>query len=121
MAKESFIINRLKSIGFAFRGLVVLVKTEASIPLQLIIALIVTAGGFYFKISRAEWIIQVTMIGLVMSIEGLNTAIESMADFIHPEHHRHIGRIKDIAAGAVLVAAIVAVITGLLIYLPKMV
>ena len=121
MAKEPFIINRLKSIGFAFRGLVLLLKTEASIQLQFIIAIVVTAGGFYFNISRTEWLIQIAMIGLVISIEGLNTAIESMADFIHPEQHQQIGKIKDMAAGAVLIAAILAVITGVLIYIPKMV
>ena len=121
MAKDPFLINRLKSVGFAFKGMVLLFRTEASIQLQLIIALVVTAGGFYFNISRTEWIIQIAVIGLVISMEGLNTAIESMADFIHPEHHQKIGRIKDIAAGAVFIAAIIAVTIGLLIYLPKMV
>ena len=120
MPKEPFIINRLKSVGFAFKGMVLLLKTEASIQLQFLIALAITFAGFYFQISTAEWVIQIAMIGLVMSIEGLNTAIESMADFIHPEHHHKIGRLKDIAAGAVLIASITAVIIGGIIYLPKM-
>ena len=55
-----------------------------------------------------------------MSIEGINTAIEAIADFIHPEKHEKIGFIKDIAAGAVFIASIAAVIAGLIIYLPKM-
>lgn len=120
MSKDSFIINRLKSIGFAFKGMMTLLRTEASIQLQFLIALFVTAAGFYFNISKFEWMIQIAMIGLIMSIEGLNTAIESVADFIHPEHHRKIGRLKDIAAGAVFIAAITAVIVGLLIYIPKL-
>ena len=117
--KESFLINRLKSVGYAFKGLLTLVKTESSIQIQVFITVVVTIAGFYFKISKAEWILQITMIGLVMSIEGINTAIEYLADFIHPEQHKKIGLIKDIAAGAVFIASIIAVIVGLIIYIPK--
>lgn len=117
--KESFLINRLKSIGFAFKGALFLIKTEASIKIQFIIALLVTAFGFYFNISKTEWIVQFLAIGLVISIEGINTAIEKMADFIHPENHKKIGVIKDIAAGAVILASIFAIIIGLIIYIPK--
>jgi diacylglycerol kinase (ATP) len=63
--------------------------------------------------------IQVLAIGIVMSIEGLNTAIEEIADFIHPEQHNKIGFIKDIAAGAVFIASVSAIIAGLIIYIPK--
>ena len=62
---------------------------------------------------------QTAMIGLVMSIEGVNTAVEYIADFIHPDHHPKIGLIKDISAGAVFIASIVAVIVAGIIYLPK--
>jgi diacylglycerol kinase (ATP) len=54
-----------------------------------------------------------------MSLEGLNTALEQMADFVHPDQHQQIGRIKDMAAGAVFIAAVTAVIVGLFIYIPK--
>ncbi|MBC2846249.1 diacylglycerol kinase [Winogradskyella flava] len=117
--KEPFIINRLKSVGYAFKGMLILVKTESSIKIQVFIAVVVTIAGFYFDISATEWIAQVAMIGLVMSIEGINTAIEYIADFIHPEHHPKIGLIKDISAGAVFIASIVAVIIAAIIYLPK--
>jgi len=117
--KESFLINRLKSIRYAFRGALLLLKTEASIQIQFVIAALVTFAGIYFKISATEWIVQILVIGLVMSLEGLNTAIEKMADFIHPEHHNKIGFIKDISAGAVFLAAVLAVIVGLFIYIPK--
>ncbi|BAO76973.1 diacylglycerol kinase [Winogradskyella sp. PG-2] len=63
--------------------------------------------------------VQFAMIGLVMSIEGLNTAVEYIADFIHPEYHKKIGLIKDVAAGAVFIASVVAVIIAGIIYLPK--
>lgn len=117
--KESFFKNRLKSVGFAFKGLIILVQTENSIKLQLGIAILVTLAGVYFDISKTEWLFQIAMIGLVMSIEGLNTAVEHLADFIHPEHDQKIGLIKDVAAGAVFIASIMAVITAIVIYFPK--
>lgn len=117
-SKESFIINRIKSVGYAFKGFFILVRSERSIQLQLIITLVVSIAGFYFNISKTEWLIQIGMIGLVMSVEGVNTAIEYIADFIHPDHHSKIGRIKDVAAGAVLTASIAAIIIGFIIYIP---
>ena len=117
--KEPFIINRIKSIGYAFKGMLLLIKTEASIKIQVFIAIVMTFAGFYFEISKTEWIAQLGMIGLVMSIEAMNTAIEYIADFIHPEYHKKIGFIKDIAAGAVFIASIIAVIIAGIIYIPK--
>lgn len=117
--KEPFIINRIKSIGFAFKGAFLLIRTESSIQVQFTLAILITIAGFYFDISSTEWILQTFAIGLVMSVEGLNTGIEKIADFIHPDHHSKIGFIKDIAAGAVFMAATAGIITGLIIYLPK--
>ncbi|MBU3822962.1 diacylglycerol kinase family protein [Flavobacteriaceae bacterium XHP0103] len=117
--RESFLENRMKSVGYAFKGALLLIKTESSIKIQLAIAILVTIAGFFFKISNTEWILQFLAIGLVISIEGLNTAVEEIANFIHPEHHKKIGLIKDIAAGAVFIASVFAVIAGLFIYLPK--
>ncbi len=117
--KDSFLVNRLKSVGYAFKGAIYLFKTEASIKIQFVIAVLVTIAGFYFNISAAEWMIQILCIGLVISIEGVNTTIEYLADFIHPEHHHKIGRIKDIAAGAVFIASIAATIIAMIIYVPK--
>ena len=117
--KESFLVNRLKSIGYAYKGAFILFKTEASIKIQFTIALLVTIAGFYFKISTYEWMIQILAVGLVICAEGMNTAIEEIANFIHPERHKKIGLIKDIAAGAVFIASIFASILGWLIYYPK--
>ncbi len=86
---------------------------------QFSIAVVMTIAGFYFTITKTEWLFQILSIGLVMSIEGLNTAIEKVADFIHPNYHERIGFIKDIAAGAVLFAAFTAITIGLIIYIPK--
>jgi diacylglycerol kinase (ATP) len=117
--KESFIVNRLKSVKYAFLGMWRLIQTEASIQIQLVIAIIVTIAGFYYSISNTEWIMQCFAIGMVMSVEGLNTAVEEIANFIHPNHHPKIGIIKDVAAGAVFIASIAASIVGLIIYIPK--
>ena len=117
--KEHLFINRMKSIRYAFKGAYLLIKTEISIKLQFIIAIIVTIAGFYYKISLTEWVVQFLAIGMVMSIEAVNTAIEEIANFIHPEFHVRIGLIKDISAGAVFIASVFASIVGLIIYIPK--
>ncbi|MCB0461436.1 MAG: diacylglycerol kinase family protein [Flavobacteriaceae bacterium] len=117
--KESFFVNRIKSIGYAFKGAYYLIATEASIKVQFAIGIIITIAGFYFELSTTEWMIQILVIALIMAFEGLNTAIEEIANFIHPEYHKKIGLIKDISAGAVFIFAIAAIIIGLIIYLPK--
>ena len=119
MPKESFLVNRIKSVGYAFKGLFLLLRTEASIKVQLGIAIVMTFLGFYLDISITEWIFQCFAIGLVMGIEGMNTAIEKLSDFVQPEYDEKIGLIKDISAGAVMLVSIVATIVGCLIYLPK--
>ncbi len=116
---NSFFSGRFKSVGFAIKGAIKLISTEHSVMVQSSLAVIMTVAGFYFKIDHYEWIMQVFAMGLVLSIEGLNTAVEKIADFIHPEFHNRIGFIKDIAAGAVFFAALTAVIIGCLIYIPK--
>lgn len=117
--KDSFLINRLKSVKYAFKGAVLLIKTEASIQVQIFISIFMTFLGFYFQINTTEWLIQVLAIGMVIGIESVNTALEKTADFVHPEFHEKIGFIKDIAAGAVFIVSIIAVICGAIIYIPK--
>jgi diacylglycerol kinase (ATP) len=116
---NTFFTGRLKSLVFAFKGAVKLMTTEHSIMVQSFLAVLMIFAGFYFQISHEEWLFQTLAIGLVISIEGLNTAVEKVADFIHPEFHQKIGFIKDIAAGAVFFAAMTAMAIGLMIYLPK--
>ena len=116
---NSFFTGRLKSIGFALKGAYKLITTEHSIMIQFSIAILLVIAGFYFHISREEWMMQTLAFGLVLGIESLNTAVEKIADFIHPEFHKRIGFIKDIAAGAVMFAATAAIVIGLLIYVPK--
>lgn len=115
---HSFFTGRLKSLKFAILGAYKLVSTEHSIMVQFSLGIIVTIAGFYFEISKTEWLFQTLAVGFVLSIEGLNTAVEKIADFIHPEFHTRIGFIKDIAAGAVFFAAITALLIGAIIYVP---
>ena len=117
--KEGFLKNRLRSVGFAFRGAFLLIRTESSIQIQLFIAAVVTITGFYFEISKMEWIAQFLAVGAVMGIEGLNTAIEKLCDYVQPNFDKKIGLIKDISAGAVMLVSIAAVAVGLIIYLPR--
>ncbi len=115
----TFFTGRLKSVVFAVKGAYKLLTTEHSIMAQTIMAVGIILVGFYFEISATEWMFQIFTIGLVLSIEGLNTAVEKIADFIHPEYHERIGFIKDVAAGAVFFAAISSIAILLIIYIPK--
>lgn len=118
---NTFVTGRLKSMTYAFNGAVKLISTEHSIMVQFSLGIIMTIAGFYFNISQTEWLCQTLAIGLVLSVEGLNTAVEKIADFIHPDYHQRIGFIKDIAAGAVFFSAMTAIAIGLIIYIPKFV
>lgn len=119
MPKDSFLVNRIKSVGFALRGALLLIRTEASIKVQVFIAIVMTAAGFYFEISKTEWMLQIITIAVIMGTEGLNTAIEKISDFVQPEFDKKIGFIKDVSAGAVMIVSLAATIIGCIIYLPK--
>lgn len=114
----SLFTGRVKSIGFAAKGAFKLITTEHSVMVQMSIVLLLIFCGFYFSITKTEWLFQTLSMGIVLSIEGLNTAVEKIADFIHPNYHKRIGFIKDIAAGAVFFAALTAVVIGCIIYVP---
>jgi diacylglycerol kinase (ATP) len=114
----AFIKGRLKGCVYAFNGAMRLIGREHSIQVQITLAIVVTVLGFVFDISRTEWILQLIAVALVLTSEGLNSAIEALADFIHPDYHLKIGHIKDIAAGAVFFAAVIATIIGVIIYWP---
>jgi diacylglycerol kinase (ATP) len=86
---------------------------------QFTLAILLIFAGFFFEINKTEWLFQTIAIGLVISIEGLNTAVEKVADFIHPNFNDKIGFIKDIAAGAVFFAAMTGITIVFIIYLPK--
>jgi len=116
---DSFLKGRLRSLRFALRGAWLLIITEHSIMMQISIGVLVTILGFFVHLSSTEWIFQFLAIGIVLVAESLNTAIEKLCDFIHPDYHKKIGFVKDISAGAAAFAAIIAILIGFLIYIPK--
>lgn len=115
---NAFLSGRIKSVGYAWKGAIKLITTEHSIMVQFSLGILMSVAGFYFNISKTEWLFQTLAIGLVLSIEGINTAVEKLADFVHPDYHEKIGFIKDISAGAVMFAAIIAILIGIIIYAP---
>jgi len=118
---DGFIKGRLRSITFALKGMWLLITTEDSIKAQLFFGLLATCLGFYFNISMNEWMIQCVLIGMILVAEALNTAVEKIADFIHPDYHKKIGFIKDIAAGGPAFAALTSLIVAGIIYIPKII
>lgn len=106
-------------MGFALQGAIKLLTTEHSVMVQSSVGVLLIIAGVYFDITMTEWLCQTLVIGLVISVEGLNTAVEKIADFIHPNYHEKIGFIKDIAAGSVFFAAMTAIAIVLMIYVPK--
>ncbi len=115
---KDFFVGRVKSLKYALKGMFILLRTEHSIISQSSIGILFMILGFYFGISRFEWIIQIFLLGLVLTAESLNTAIEKVCDFIHPDFHEKIGFIKDIAAGAVSFAVFTTMIIACIIYYP---
>jgi len=116
---DSFFKGRIRSLKFAFKGAFLLLTTEHSIMVQFSLGILVTILGFVMDISATEWMFQLIAVGMVLVAESLNTGIEKLCDFVHIEYHERIGFIKDISAGAATFAAIIALIVGLIIYIPK--
>lgn len=116
----SFIIERLKSFAPAFKGLFWFFRNEKNARVHLLAIVVVVAAGFYFDIEKTEWLVIVLTIGIVVTAEALNTAIEKWVDLVSPERSEKAGRIKDIAAGAVLFAALAAICIAGIIFLPKL-
>lgn len=100
------------------KGTYLLITTEHSVITQFSLAVFFVIAGFLFEITKSEWLFQIMAIGILLSIEGLNTAVEKACDFIHPDYHKQDGFIKDIAAGAVTFAALSALTVILIIYFP---
>ncbi|MFZ3012015.1 MAG: diacylglycerol kinase family protein [Minisyncoccia bacterium] len=103
----------------AFRGMYIVWKTTRLISVHVISAVAVIIAGFYFNVSDLEWVVLVFAIGLVIISEVFNTAIEIDIDLTSPEYHPYAKDTKDVAAAAVLLSVFVAVIAGLIVFLPK--
>lgn len=110
-----------KSFGFAWKGIVAVFSTEANMKIHGVVSIFVLILGFLLNITSVEWIAVLMCIALVFSAEMFNTAFETLVDKVSPEHHPLAGKTKDLAAGAVLISAIISVVIGIIIFLPKII
>jgi diacylglycerol kinase (ATP) len=108
------------SFRHAFAGLWHALSTQRNTRIHLVIAVAVVALGLWLGLSFSEWAVLVLTIGFVLVSEMLNTVAESLVDLITPDYHPHAKIVKDVAAGAVLLGAIIAVLVGLLILGPPL-
>ena len=112
--------KRIQSFGYAGRGVWLAISTEANMKIHLAVAVLVVMAGFFFQISATEWMACLLCFGLVFTTEMINTAIENVVDLASPNRHELARNAKDVAAGAVLISAIISAIVGLLIFIPKL-
>lgn len=113
--------KRLRSFGYAFNGIRLLITKEHNAWIHCFAAVCVVLAGFLMDISKMEWIACVIVIGAVLATEAVNSAVEALADFVSPEYSEAIKRTKDLAAGAVLLMAMAAAVVGGIIFFPKLI
>lgn len=116
---KSYFQSRLKSLSYAWKGIVRLFNTEPNAKIHLFAALAAIALGLFLGINLTEWVLLAIVIIMVIMAELFNTALEELADVVSPERNEKIKMAKDYAAGAVFFAAILAVIAGAAIFLPR--
>ena len=108
------------SFYFAISGIVQCCRTEKNFQLQACIAITVIFGGWVFNIASIDWVALLLCCAMVLCLEMVNAAIEKLADVVHLSFHPGIKNVKDIAAGAVLIASVISIIIALIIFIPKM-
>jgi diacylglycerol kinase len=108
-----------QSFRYAVQGLRVLLSTQRNARIHLMLSLGVIALGSWFRLTYTEWALLALAMGLVWVAEGLNTALELLTDLVSPEPHPLAGKAKDVAAGAVLLAAVFAAVVGGCVFLPR--
>lgn len=118
--KSSWMVDRMKSFRYAFSGIARFYSSQVNAKIHLLAAVIAVTAGIILEISSTSWCIIVLSIGFVLSAEMFNTSIELVSDSIYHGKNENAAKIKDIAAGAVLVSAIAALLTGLLIFIPAL-
>lgn len=109
-----------KKLKFAFNGIIYALKNEHNMQRHLVSAILVICLFYFLEISIFWWALIILCIGLVIAAELINSAIETLIDYLHPEIHEKIGHVKDMLAGMVLVLSITALIIGLLAIFQKL-
>jgi diacylglycerol kinase len=117
--KKFSFIARLKSFRNAFSGLVVLLKYTHNSRIHLFILILVLIAGLILRIALSDWITIFFAAGLVFISECFNTAVEYLSDIISPGYDEKIKRAKDVAAAGVLISAIMSILIGIAVFLPK--
>jgi len=115
----AFLTERGRSFKFAFAGIIYAFRTQANAWIHSLAAILAVAAGFFLKISSGEWIFIVIAIGSVFTAEIFNTAIEKLVDIISLERQEKAGIVKDLSAGAVFIASLMALVIGCIIFIPK--
>jgi diacylglycerol kinase (ATP) len=111
-----FFNSRVKSLGYALKGLKEFFSTQVNSWIEIAASLVVIFAGFYFNITTSEWLAIVLCVGLVFVAEIINTSIEYLCNYVSTELNPIIGKVKDLAAGAVLFASIISFIITLIIF-----
>ena len=109
------------SFDFAYNGLKTALKNEPNFKVHSIVAFIVLFAALLFQFSPIEWALLIFTIGLVLILELINTAIEAVVDLVSPDLKDHAKIAKDVSAGAVLISAIISLLIGLILFLPKII
>jgi len=109
----------IRSFGYAFKGVAYATTSQLNFRIHLAATAIVLPLGYFLHISKSEWQWIMLCITIVLVTEIFNTMIETLVDLVSPGFNEKAGRIKDMAAGAVVIAATFALITGLIIFVPK--
>lgn len=102
----------IKSFAYALQGIYAASREQLNIRIHLLAVAVVTLAGFFFHITAHEWCLVVICFGIVLTAELFNSAIENLVDLVSPGHHHLAGKVKDMAAGAVLVSAICSAIVA---------
>lgn len=110
-----------KSFGYAFEGIFAGIRGERNMKIHCFAAVCVVVAGVLFHISVTEWCICLVLFGLILSLELVNTAIEAVVDLVTEDKKPLAKLAKDTAGGAVLIAAVMAAMAGLLIFVPKLI
>ncbi|MCH8902624.1 MAG: diacylglycerol kinase family protein [Bacteroidetes bacterium] len=106
----------LRSVVYAARGVRMAIAGELSLRIHLVVTILTIITGFLLKLDVLEWCLIIIAMGLVWFTELINTAVETLCDMVSPDIHPMIGKTKDIAAGAVLIASITSSLIGLLVF-----
>jgi diacylglycerol kinase len=113
--------NFFKSQGHARSGIKLIFKNERNFRIDLVVAIVVIIAGFAFQISYTDWIAISLVISMVFVAETINSAIEALCDTVSLDYKVNIKYAKDVSAGAVLVTALVSVVTGLIVFMPYLI